>query len=1056
MMVLLISRSTGKSQKTVRTILDSFAERIGDDAWRTVITSDGLEAVRTALRRNATKNTAVSCHWIRSRARSDLLWIVGDRSQFNDAGAVPVNTTKKKIIHSEWENDWQYLPIIKELAGLAGLFHDWGKASDFFQKKLRSGTKERDPFRHEWMSCKMIEACVEASGDFEDDTPWLKKFADGTFEEEIVLNILKNEAKAGKSDVTKLKKLPPAAECLTWLILSHHKLPDLNKDDRRAYEDEKRETFYEMMKSLKSSWGYENDDPDFVEKRQECFRFSHGILWNEGNIWKKHLKKWTGRLLQDYDTLKQIMKDPDYDPAFREILLNARLALVLGDHYFSSLDGDAKQDDGKWSARDLWANTFSFRNKKRKSEKNQFLEEHMTGVSDQALRVAHQLPRFAEEMEKTYDVKALKKRSPGKFSWQDKAAETIRNFRKDRGEDQVSFVVNIASTGCGKTFANAKIMRALSPGGDSLRYILALGLRTLTLQTGDEYRERIKLSKDDLAVLIGSKAVLELHEGDKELEEKRSAMEDEDGEDISLAEGLAYEDSLNDEQRAFMNIFFKPARGIDADKNSAFLYKPVLVATIDHMMGATETIRGGRFILPMLRLMSSDLVIDEIDDFTQKDLTAISRLVHLAGMYGRNVVLSSATIPPDLAEGMYRAYIAGVKCRNSFFISKKRVSVVLCDEFRTEMKFMNTDDDSDYSAFHQSFIEKRVAKLTRQITKRSGYIADCEDEDTEDAKSDKMQSYFESIRKQVVRLSKENFVVDEKTGKKVSIGVVRMANIDQATTDYVVFIIVATPVEEVGRDHDLDWSVIEPSSYRSIIQLAGRVLRHRIMSENIEKKNIAVMRWNLRGLNGKAPAFIYPGYESGKNKLESHDLKGILKEDVLKRIDSIPRIRKEDPLTWRTNLIDLEQKAMEDFNDKESSGAKAVNGWIREYWWMTALPQRLNRFREKTYPDVRLTALFEDNKIKFSEYIDREFVSVGRKRSIEAFPKFKEGIEKNLWLKRDYKEALKRYVNDSDFRQEEEILFEKSEKYGEIIIPDNLEKEWFYSDQFGLFSKTSA
>ena len=156
---------------------------------------------------------------------------------------------------------------------------------------------------------------------FEDDTPWLKKFADGTFEEEIVLNILKNEAKAGKSDVTKLKKLPPAAECLTWLILSHHKLPDLNKDDRRAYEDEKRETFYEMMKSLKSSWGYENDDPDFVEKRQECFRFSHGILWNEGNIWKKHLKKWTGRLLQDYDTLKQIMKDPDYDPAFREYCL---------------------------------------------------------------------------------------------------------------------------------------------------------------------------------------------------------------------------------------------------------------------------------------------------------------------------------------------------------------------------------------------------------------------------------------------------------------------------------------------------------------------------------------------------------------------------------------------------------------------------------------------------------------------------------------------------------------------------------------------------------------
>ncbi|RYW82972.1 type I-F CRISPR-associated helicase Cas3, partial [Legionella pneumophila] len=39
------------------------------------------------------------------------------------------------------------------------------------------------------------------------------------------------------------------------------------------------------------------------------------------------------------------------------------------------------------------------------------------------------------------------------------------------------------------------------------------------------------------------------------------------------------------------------------------------------------------------------------------------------------------------------------------------------------------------------------------------------------------------------------------------------------------FILVATPVEEVGRDHDFDWAVIEPSSYRSIIQLAGRVMR---------------------------------------------------------------------------------------------------------------------------------------------------------------------------------------------------------------------------------------
>lgn len=137
--------------------------------------------------------------------RSDLLWIVGDRSQFNDAGAVPVNTTKRKSSILNGKTTGSTCRLLKSWPVWRDFFTIGAKHRISFKKKLRSGTKERDPFRHEWMSCKMIEACVEASGDFEDDTPWLKKFADGTFEEEIVLNILKNEAKAGKSDVTKLK-----------------------------------------------------------------------------------------------------------------------------------------------------------------------------------------------------------------------------------------------------------------------------------------------------------------------------------------------------------------------------------------------------------------------------------------------------------------------------------------------------------------------------------------------------------------------------------------------------------------------------------------------------------------------------------------------------------------------------------------------------------------------------------------------------------------------------------------------------------------------------------
>jgi CRISPR-associated endonuclease/helicase Cas3 len=39
--------------------------------------------------------------------------------------------------------------------------------------------------------------------------------------------------------------------------------------------------------------------------------------------------------------------------------------------------------------------------------------------------------------------------------------------------------------------------------------------------------------------------------------------------------------------------------------------------------------------------------------------------------------------------------------------------------------------------------------------------------------------------------------------------------------------VLGSPVTEVGRDHDYDWAVVEPSSMRSLIQLAGRVRRHR-------------------------------------------------------------------------------------------------------------------------------------------------------------------------------------------------------------------------------------
>lgn len=1125
MMVIFTSRSEKKSRAVVEQILDNFADRIGNDTWQTIITQEGLQTVKGLLRQNATKSTAVSCRWLRSRNHSELVWIIGSRDRFNAEGIVPVNWTKKNVMHSEWEGTWQYMPLLKALTATATLFHDWGKTSKLFQNKLlaKKTSKEADPWRHEWITCKLLEAIVVCSKDSENDQSWIAQFVDGQIKEPQLIQYLKVQVETGMMNVLRAE-LPPLMQILMWLILSHHRLPlPLTENLRvdKKFNGDEPITFAEMMQRITADWSYHNPENQQV---RTCCSFPLGLMLQDA-AWQKQLALWLPRLAKELPTLLKLWPEPADRTALRPLLLYAREALMLSDHYVSSLPV-YDQPVGEIQ-KNLWANTGKIKEKDQTEQvPRQLLRTHLIRTASQAVKIIRKLPAFRNEMECAEDLRFPRTPANSIFAWQTKAVEAIRVHRQGRDKQQAWFVVNMASTGRGKTLTNAKIMRAISADEKSLRYILALGLRTLTLQTGSEYRERIGLGADEMAVLIGSKAVEKLYNkditGQKINEDWKidltggDEQQGESSEELFSGE-MVFEDGFNQEQIDFLDIFLNGKKNKAAKKNQALLFRPVLVATIDHIMGATETKRGGQHLLPILRLLSSDLVIDEIDDFSPRDLIAIARLIHLVGMLGRNVVISSATIPPDLAASLYHAYQDGVVCYNQFFSHQKTIHTVWSDEFRTQVKKMNILEENQYESLHKVFIDKRIRSLKREPVHRKAWIVSCQEvKDISDWEK-KQNCYYQVIRQTAEHMHDYHHVIDIKTGKKISFGVIRMANItpcvelsryllkcdwrndiqpvlmcyhsqqvlllrhelehylDQVlqgkqraedTVDFadpivrqhidhspaanMLFLVIATPVEEIGRNHDFDWAIVEPSSYRSIIQLAGRVLRHRWNMIPTEP-NIAILQYNIRGLENKTIAFTQPGFETSKWPLRSHDMMDLVdKQSLAERVDAIPRIYRPQLLQPEIKLIDLEHAVIQAMGNMDAKGPGTVGGWQRTFWWLTALPQVLNTFRASVGKDVRLCYEYQNGTLRFCEEIEGEYKCVEDKYEIQIEEEEKADTQR-FWLTRDYIKLLRQYAELDEDDDENEELYRVSHFYGEIMLTNYQNMtQYSYSDQFGL------
>lgn len=1037
MNVLIVSQCRKNALKETRRILDQFAERRGERTWQTAITKAGLDTLRKLLRQTARKNTAVACHWIRGHDHSELLWIVGDASSFNDRGATPTNTTKRNVLRGEDENDWHSGEDIRLLAMMAGLLHDLGKASRAFQWRLTGRLRERNRYRHEWVSLRLFQAFVGN----DDDEGWLKRLQAQEYDESTWTRPADYQRDGmDASDPHPFRRLPPLARALGWLILTHHRLPVAP-----AFQDDRQLWLGARVRSFNPNWLEAPLDP-VAHDWNEIFTPGNdtevapywqmaGPLPVSSEAWRTRAARLARRLLE----LRQHRDDDWLDRPF--VMHLARLSLMLADHHYSSLalDKDDAPDDARRKflhphAR-LVANTT--RDRSGQSVANQTLDEHLQGVTHHAGQIAHALPSLERELPRLARHRGLRKRSgAGKFSWQDKAFDTALGIR-DRAQEKGAFIVNMASTGCGKTLANARLLYALSDPDRGMRATFALGLRALTHQTGRSYREDLRLGDDELAIRVGggaSRALFAYHERQAAESGSASAQKLIEEDDHVLFEGVTEQGSL------------LSWAGRD-QRTRGLLMAPMLVCTVDHLVPATESLRGGRQIAPMLRLMSADLVLDELDDYDLADLPALTRLMQWAGMLGTRVVLSSATLPPALIEGMFLAYQAGRReyrrhrgAGGGSTIEQADIPCIWTDEFGTRHE--TCWSRSGFTEAHERFIKRRATRLGQADPLRRAALWPLTIANNKTRETTRHE-FADHILRAALQLHADHAQVDPTSDKRVSFGLVRMANIDplfdvakalfergapedtrihlcvyharfplvqrsaierQLDTTFNrrdeeavfqssairepldansephhIFVVIASPVCEVGRDWDADWAIAEPSSMRSLIQLAGRVQRHRQRLN--DKPNIFIFDTNLRhfsrdkGPDGKPGAiFVRPGFELARAparhpfRLIAHRLGKLMEESEYQPLTALPRIAPRPAEQWqpKMRLTDLEQARMAHtmlpLPAVVAEELNAASGWQYPGAMLTGVLAQQQPFRESTIPSTKLVLLPQDEE----------------------------------------------------------------------------------------------
>ena len=868
MHVTLVSQCEKRALKRTRALIDRYAIRISDRSWSTPITKEALDDLRLALRRNATRQTAIACYINKGRHAMKLAWTIGRPDAFGLDGALAVGTQRRpRPAPPPW------LRTISLVAKTAGLAHDLGKGSVHFQNKLASAVQNanaepiKDETRHEWVSMKLYQSMRENGFDWQQS--WARINADSRKR-----NMPFDDGERAISSVL---------EAVDFAVLTHHQMlaPKQQKICPAATEPD----------NHTSREGGIGGDDAFRSKSES---FANEILLA--------LQKTTKRL-------NEISAEHSQTPEYcRAITLLSRAALILADHEISANTNNAKNI--KPAASTLWANTRQVTGKAGKllREFNQPLKWHLENVANRAQFTAHlfddhRLPGLSQQT-----IDAIRSPSVNEhFQWQNVASA---HFEQEEAFCP-TLIFNMAGTGAGKTRMNVRAIATLRGKDEPLRIAAGFNLRTLTLQTHKSFRDQMQMGDEEVACVIGERSAIQttVPDTDENLTEEEIDYETSDRYPLDYPDWL---NELSERHPELINL----------------IGAPVLVSTMDYLVAAGDPSKQGHHVHALLRIASSDLILDEVDSYGPESLVAVLRVAQMSGLFGRHIIASSATLCEPVANALFDAWLSGIKMYAALRNEPVNARISMIDNALPPTSFLATDMQN-FKTQYQNRIHALVGAIQNAPVYRKNLFCEMPGNGSKD---DAFDTFFQSIRNSIHTLHKNQSWKYGNSGKRVSFGLVRVANvrpcvklaaalnedphlhvtayhavdirerrtrkemeldklfnragengnaallidpdiqkrIEETEGNDVIFVIVATPVEEIGRDHDFDWAVIEPSSTQSIVQTAGRVNRHRLIEMN--QPNVSILQYNLRALEHKEKVFCHPGNQVGDINYRTSDV----------------------------------------------------------------------------------------------------------------------------------------------------------------------------------------